>query len=87
MGRFPEAIAELSDVLKTDDLAEYESALGRVYADAGNTEEAKAVLAHLLERRREPFVSASFVATVQIGLGDFEAAFASLEQAAREHSY
>jgi len=86
-GRFPEAIAELSDLLKTEDLVEYESALGRVHADAGNTAEATEVLKHLRERTRDEFVSAALVATVQVGLGDMDEAFASLAQAATEHSY
>ncbi len=86
-GRFPEAIAELSNVLKTEDMPEYESALGRVHADAGNTAEANAVLNHLRQRMRDEFVSAAWLATVQVGLHDMDGAFASLAQAATEHSY
>ena len=39
------------------------------------------------ERMRDRFVSASFVATVQIGLHDMDGAFASLARAATERSY
>lgn len=67
--------------------AEYASVLGRVHADAGNTEEATRVLNRLRERRREEYVPATFLATVQIGLDDTDGALASLAQAATEHSY
>jgi TolB-like protein/class 3 adenylate cyclase/Flp pilus assembly protein TadD len=87
VGRFPEAIAELRDLLKVEYFPEYASALGRVHADAGNTAEANAVLNHLRERMRDRFVSASWLATVQVGLHDMDGAFASLAQAAAEHGY
>jgi predicted Zn-dependent protease len=87
VGRFLEAIAALSDLLKLENLPEYESALGRVYADAGNTTEATAVLNRLRERMRDEFVSASFLATVQLGLHDTDGALVSPAQAATEHSY
>ncbi len=87
VGRFPEAIAELSNVLKTEDMPEFESALGRVHADAGNRTEATKLLSHLRERMRDEFVSAAFLAAVQVGLHDMDGAFASLAQAATEHSY
>ncbi len=87
-GQFEQAIAVLSP-LEMEDLggAEGESALGRAHADAGNTEEATRVLNHLRERMREDYVSASFIATVQVGLHDTDGALASLAQAATEHSY
>ncbi len=87
VGRFPEAISELKRVDDQFGISEYGSALGRAYADSGDTAAASRVLDALRERSREHFVSASFLATVQIGLGDMEGAFASLAQAADEHSY
>jgi serine/threonine-protein kinase len=87
-GRFEEAIAVLSP-LQVDEFggAEYASVLGRIHAAAGNTEEATRVLNRLRERARDEFVSATFMANVQIGLGDTDGALASLAQAASEHSY
>ena len=49
--------------------------------------EANAVLNHLRQRMRDEFVSAAWLATVQVGLHDMDGAFASLAQAATEHSY
>jgi TolB-like protein/class 3 adenylate cyclase/Flp pilus assembly protein TadD len=87
-GRFEQAIAVLSP-LEMEDLvgAESKSALGRAHADAGNTEEATRALNHLRERMRDDYVSASFLAAVQLGLDDTDGALASLAQAATEHSY
>ena len=88
-GRYPEAISELKHALQSAKFgnSEYRSALGRAYADAGNTAEATRVLNELRERSSNEFVSAIFVALVQVGLHDTEGALAALAQAAREHSY
>jgi hypothetical protein len=45
------------------------------------------VLEHLRQRQKEEFVSASFLASVHIGLGQMDDAFAALAQAETEHSY
>jgi tetratricopeptide (TPR) repeat protein len=66
---------------------EQESALGRAYADAGDRSKATEVLNHLREQMRDAFVSAAFLATVHIGLGQVDEAFAALEEAAAQHSY
>ncbi len=88
-GRYPEAITELKHALQSAKFgtAEYSSALGRAYADAGNTAEATRVLNELRERSSSEFVSAVFVALIQVGLHDTEGALAALAQAAGEHSY
>ena len=57
------------------------------YADAGDRAEANKVLTHLRERARDEFVSAAFVATIHIGLGEMDEAFAALAQAEAQHSY
>ncbi len=88
-GRYPEAITELKHALQSAKFgnSEYRSALGRAYADAGNTAEATKVLNELRERSSSEFVSAVFVALIQVGLHDMEGALTSLTQAADEHSY
>jgi adenylate cyclase len=89
VGRFAEAVAELraAQQLEGSGNAEIESALGRVYGDAGNRTEATNVLNHLRERMRDEFVSGGFLATVQIGLHATDEALASLAQAEAQHSY
>ena len=45
------------------------------------------MLNHLREQMHDTFVSAAFLATVHIGLGQVDEAFAALEEAAAQHSY
>ena len=89
MGKFSEAVAELHTAkrLEGSGNAEIESALGRVYADAGNRTEATKVLNQLRERMRDQFVSGAFVATVYVGLGEIDEAFAALAEGAAQHSW
>ena len=56
-------------------------------ADAGNRTEAGKILDHMRERSRTAFVSAAFLATVHVGLGQVDEALAALAQAEKEHSY
>ena len=88
-GRFSEAVAELHTAQRLEGAgnAEIESALGRVHADGGNRAEATKVLTHLRERARDEFVSAAFIATIHIGLGEMDEALAALAQAEAQHSY
>jgi tetratricopeptide (TPR) repeat protein len=86
-GRFPEAIEVLRTAVKLGAGPEAESALGRAYADAGDRSKATEVLNHLHEQMRDTFVSAAFLATVHIGLGQVDEAFAALDEAAAQHSY
>jgi len=86
-GRLSDALAELrSGQEKTTD-PELESAIGRVYADAGDRAAATTVLDHLHARMRDEFVSAAFMATIHAGLGEGDDALAALAQAAAQHSY
>ena len=89
VGRFSEAVAELhaAQQLEGSGNPEIESALGRAYADAGNRTEATKVLNHLRERMRDEFVSAAYVATIHVGLGEIDEAFASLAEADAQRSY
>lgn len=86
-GRFSEAVAELRTATQLAPFPEQESALGRAYAHAGDRSKATEVLNHLREQMHDTFVSAAFVATVHIGLGQVDEAFAALEEAAAQHSY
>lgn len=45
------------------------------------------MLNHLRERMHDEFVSAAFLATLHIGLGEVDEAFAVLAQAEAQHSY
>ena len=89
VGRFSEAVVELRTAqrLEGSGNTEIESALGRVYADAGNRTEATKVLTHLRERMRDEIISAAFVATIHVGLGEKEEALVALAQAEAQHSY
>jgi len=87
MGRFSEAVAELRTAARLAPSPEPESALGRAYADAGDRSKSTEVLNHLREQMRDKFVSGAFLATVHVGLGQVDDAFAALEEAAAQHSY
>ena len=93
IGRFAEAVAGLKvaaalpTVQQTSAISEIESALGRVYADAGDRTEATRMLAPLHQRARTEFVSAAYLATIHIGLGELDEAFAALARAEAERSY
>ena len=93
MGRFAEAVAALKaaaalpTVGQTSAISEIEAALGRAYADAGERTEATRMLARLRERARTKFVSAAYLATIHIGLGELDEAFAALARAEAERSY
>ena len=88
-GRFAEAVVELRTAqrLEGSGNTEIEGVLGRVYADAGNRAEATKVLTHLRERARDEFVDSAFLATIHVGLGEIDQAFAALAQAETDHSY
>jgi len=88
LGKFPQAIAELREAQRLDGSGnpQVEGPLGRAYADAGNRMEATQVLTRLRERAREEFISSASIATILIGLGEIEEAFAALAQAETEHS-
>ena len=62
------------------------SALGHALARFGRTEEARGVLAGLLERRKISYVSAYDIATIHVALGDLESAFHWLDEAYAEHA-
>lgn len=86
-GNYTEAEAQLRIPLPADpERAELETALGQVYAGAGRTEEARAVLQSLQDAAQRRYISPYFIACLQAWLGQRSPAFASLNQAVRERS-
>ncbi|HEV7515267.1 MAG TPA: tetratricopeptide repeat protein, partial [Thermoanaerobaculia bacterium] len=82
LGRGAEAVAEVEAALAlSPGVAEMEAALGQAYAAAGRPEEARRVLAGLVLREAERYVSPTLVASVHAALGEREAALAGLERA------
>lgn len=59
--------------------------LGSAYGLAGRKEEARKVLAFLLEKQKSQFVPPAMIAAVYIGLGEKDKAFEWLERAWAEH--
>ena len=74
-------------VRNTSGNVEIEAALGRAYADGGDRAEATKALDHLRARMHDEYVSAAYVATLHIGLGEVDEAFAALAEAEAQHSY
>ena len=62
------------------------SALGHAFARFGRTQEARTVVADLIERRKSSYVSAYDIATIHVALGDHESAFQWLDEAYKEHA-
>ena len=63
------------------------AALAHGYAVAGRTAEARKTLNELLERSKERYVPAFYVALISVGLGDLETAFEWLEKAYKERDF
>ena len=61
--------------------------LAHGYAVAGRTAEARKTLNELLERSKERYVPAFYVALISVGLGDLETAFEWLEKAYKERDF
>ena len=86
-GLFNEARVEFHKAVDlSDGTACYVSALGHDYAVAGQTNEARRILAQLDEMARRRYVSAYDFAVVHAGLGDKDAVFTWLDKAFDEHS-
>jgi TolB-like protein/class 3 adenylate cyclase/Flp pilus assembly protein TadD len=86
-GKFSEAIAELQRGQQSSTNPEIESVLGRVYADSGDRAAATKVLDHLRERAHNEFIAPAYIATILIGLGQTDEAFAALAEAAEQRSW
>ncbi|NOT60903.1 MAG: tetratricopeptide repeat protein, partial [Acidobacteria bacterium] len=82
-GRYPEAVAEIRrcEELKGRDIR---GELGRVYALAGQRNEAQKLLAQLLEEAKHKPVSSYNIAQIYAGLGEPEQVLVWLEKAVAE---
>jgi len=78
---YPEAIAELNKAKQLGEPAEILGSLGYVYAMSGKRDEARQALAELSRTAKERFVSPYAIATIYVGLGEKDQAFAWLEKA------
>jgi DNA-binding SARP family transcriptional activator/TolB-like protein len=87
-GQFPQALAELKKAVEMSANNAYVLALlGYVYGAAGQRAEAEATLAQLQQLSASKYVSPFHLALVHTQLGDFDRAFALLQQAEDEHVF
>jgi tetratricopeptide (TPR) repeat protein len=61
--------------------------IGHLYAVWGKREEAQQVLAELIKKSEQTYVSAYDVAVIYAGLGDRDQAFGWLDKAVEQHSF
>ncbi|MGH7527516.1 MAG: tetratricopeptide repeat protein, partial [Gemmatimonadales bacterium] len=86
-GDYQGAIAQLQTALRlTPQRLELQAALGRVYALAGQPDEARRVLQELGDAAATRYVSPYLLALIMSALGDDRRAFAALEQAVADRS-
>lgn len=76
-----QAIAELQAVVSQHDDAPWHGWLGYAYAKAGRRQEARNVVAALMEPSTRPYVVSIEIARVCVGLGELNDAFFWLEKA------
>jgi len=86
--RFEEAIAELNKAgALSGGSPLMKAALGYAYAVSGRRGEAMKILTELQKRAERSYVSASEIAAIYAGLGDWDRAMAWLEKAADERAF
>jgi tetratricopeptide (TPR) repeat protein len=61
--------------------------IGHLYAVWGKREEAHEVLAELIKKSEQSYVSAYDIAVIYAGLGDMDQAFGWLDKAVEQHSF
>jgi eukaryotic-like serine/threonine-protein kinase len=87
LGKPDEAVRELkATIAKAGPTTIYVGALGHAYATYGHRREALQILNDLQSRSKSQYVSPLDIATVQLGLGDKDAALALLERAVDTHA-
>jgi len=62
-------------------------ALGYIYAKGGEKEKALEILSFLMERGKTTYVPPSFIATIYVGLGNYDAAIEYMEKASLVNDY
>ncbi len=85
-GNFSEAIAELNQAYRLNEMPQTLAALGHGFAISGQRAEAQKVIAELQETAKRRYVSPYDVATIYAGLGEKERALAWLEKAFEDRS-
>lgn len=85
-GRFSEALAELNQARRLNDIPQVLASIGYAYAVSGRRAEAQKVIAELQESAGRKYVSPYDLATIYAGLGEKEQAFAWLEKAYEDRS-
>ncbi len=85
-GKADSALASFREAYRLSGSAFTQAALGHGLAVAGNSGEARQVLATLLRRVEDEYVSPYDIATVYAGLGDADGTFRWLRRAAEERS-
>ena len=78
---YPEAIAELNKARQLGEPAETLGSLGYVYAMSSKRDEARQALTELKRTAKERFISPYAIATIYVGLGEKDQAFAWLDKA------
>lgn len=85
-GKFPEAIAELEQAHRLNDIPQTFAALGHGLAISGQRDEGQKVIAELQEKAKRRYVSPYDIAAIYAGLGEKEQALAWLEKAYDDRS-
>ncbi len=80
-GQFASGIRHLRTAYKLNSSALIAATLGNVLAVAGQRTEAKEILEELKEREEQDYVCPYELATISIGLGDHDEAFAEMDRA------
>lgn len=83
-GRYDAALAALQEGLKLGGGTEVLAPLCHAYAKAGQTAEARRLLAELYGLKQQRYVSPFYLALAHIGLNEIEETFAALQQAYRD---
>ena len=87
LSRYAEAIGELERAWQMSQRTPALARLGYAYARSGRTARARRILADFQARAETTYVPSDQIALLQLGLGDREAALASLERAYDEHHW
>ncbi len=86
-GDFDRALAHLPQFDRVQQMpSPYMGFIGRTYALAGRQTEARSILSQLMDRRAREFIPASDLATLYLGLGEYEEALRWLQMAYEEHN-
>lgn len=84
---FDEAIAVLERAAELSDRAASDlGVLARAYGRAGRVDDARRIISELEDRARQRYVPPAVFVNAYMGVGDYDAVFAALDRAYREHS-